>query len=372
MVAFREYQTKKGTKIRAYLKKNGQLISKTVKTEKEGKDWAKKMEREEKGTTECLMYSDAIKSYLEFCSGKHTRGVVQEKLRHYRGFAKYIKRDIPVRDITFAIVSSYASHVLSNLRSKTANRHLRHFKAVWGWMIKCDYISKNPWAKLDRYPEVEHRPYIPSKKEVQAILNVANQFERDYIIMLLRTAARTGEIRNLRWLDIKFDEGLIYLHTRKRRYGDYVRRVVPMTDDVREILNRYWNDQDQTDYIFLNPRTKKPFTKNSTRYKHMMTRLCRLANVQKTELKSLRHFVSCNLCKDGAGLASIQRILGHQRPTTTDNYLKKIAPTEDELKGILESYLSVGMHESMHNPLKRKSGTPYDAPEPLTGGEGGI
>ena len=50
----------------------------------------------------------------------------------------------------------------------------------------------------------------------------------------------------------------------------------------------------------------------------------------------LRYFGVSLVKSQKADITDIQQLLGHQRPTTTDIYLRSVAPNLDRLAGVIE------------------------------------
>ena len=170
------------------------------------------------------------------------------------------------------------------------------------------------------------------------MLEVANQFERDFLTILLNTGARVGEVRALMWSDVDFEQGSIRLWTRKRANGSRRCRLMPMTEAVRQVLMQRYVDKGKEDiYVFVNPETSSMFDRNHHPVKRMTERLCARAEVKKFDLYSLRHFFAQQAIeRNGMTLTDVQTLLGHQRATTTDHYLRSINPDLDRLRGLLE------------------------------------
>ncbi|WP_414649503.1 tyrosine-type recombinase/integrase [Desulfovibrio sp.] len=71
--------------------------------------------------------------------------------------------------------------------------------------------------------------------------------------------------------------------------------------------------------------------------KLMMKRLCEKAGVTPFGFHAIRHyFAVCLVKSQKADITDIQQLLGHQRPTTTDIYLRSVAPNLDRLAGVIE------------------------------------
>lgn len=71
--------------------------------------------------------------------------------------------------------------------------------------------------------------------------------------------------------------------------------------------------------------------------KLMLKRLCEKAGVAPFGFHAIRHYFAVSLVKSQkADITDIQQLLGHQRPTTTDIYLRSVAPNLDRLAGVIE------------------------------------
>ncbi len=75
------------------------------------------------------------------------------------------------------------------------------------------------------------------------------------------------------------------------------------------------------EYEFCEGRRGKPFTSQQ----HAMERWCERAGVKPAfDHHSIRHRGAIDLCEAGARISTIQRILRHERPTTTERYLESL------------------------------------------------
>ena len=71
--------------------------------------------------------------------------------------------------------------------------------------------------------------------------------------------------------------------------------------------------------------------------KLMLKRLCKKAGVTPFGFHATRHyFAVCLVKSQKADITDIQQLLGHQRPTTTDIYLRSVAPNLERLAGVIE------------------------------------
>ena len=84
-----------------------------------------------------------------------------------------------------------------------------------------------------------------------------------------------------------------------------------------------------------------------TSMKLMLKRLCEKAGVAPFGFHAIRHYFAVILVKSQkADITDIQQLLGHQRPTTTDGYLRSVAPTLERLAGVIEGAVEdVAIHK---------------------------
>ncbi|WP_374281098.1 tyrosine-type recombinase/integrase [Desulfovibrio sp.] len=80
--------------------------------------------------------------------------------------------------------------------------------------------------------------------------------------------------------------------------------------------------------------------------KLMLKRLCKKAGVTPFGFHAIRQYFAVSLVKSQkADITDIQQLLGHQMPTTTDIYLRSVAPNLDRLAGVIEGVVGgVAIH----------------------------
>ncbi|MDA8241031.1 MAG: tyrosine-type recombinase/integrase [Nitrospiraceae bacterium] len=127
--------------------------------------------------------------------------------------------------------------------------------------------------------------------------------------------------KQLKWTDIRPNH--ISLYTRKARNSDVKEIVIPMNNVLRETIKQI---PVVGDYVFINPKTGQPYVYR----KRFLKTLCKNAGVQPFTFHSIRHFSASLLDNKNVPLTTIQRLLGHERATTTDIYLQELRGTTFE------------------------------------------
>jgi len=165
------------------------------------------------------------------------------------------------------------------------------------------------------------------------VLLSVKALDRAYLTVIWLTGARVREINCLTWKDIDFENRLIRLWTREKKYGNQTYRQVPMVSDVEQALKYAWEQRDKNSpYVFTNPRTGKAY---DYRDNFIATARKRLG-IPKITYHDLRHHTASTLAQKGASLTDIQKILGHERASTTDHYLQSLGDSVRRARGLLE------------------------------------
>lgn len=232
---------------------------------------------------------------------------------------KYLRWAATPKDVTIVNKNNKNKdkkpYTVTSGSNSLANRELRLIKALFSFGVKRGLVDGNPAKWVERYPEKRRRKYIPSVKDVTKVLEVCDQEQRTYLLFIINTMARVREINNLTWDDI--EDGHLVLRTSKSKDSDEVERFIPINQTLKDILASLPREGT---HIFVNPQTKKQYDYR----KRMMKTLCKKADVRHFTFHCLRHLGASRLMKGGVALTDIQKLLGHQRSTTTDIYLHSI------------------------------------------------
>ena len=148
---------------------------------------------------------------------------------------------------------------------------------------------------------------------------------RDYAILLLLTTCglRVSEAVNLNMKDVNLKAGTIRVHGK----GNKERMAYP-TDACIEALDRYLKEyrstiipgSDPNGPFFISRRTSERITSRTIeRRMQKHVNAAGIGGMGYTPHK-LRHTTATILAKDGVDLLTIQQLLGHESPTTTQIY----------------------------------------------------
>jgi len=169
-------------------------------------------------------------------------------------------------------------------------------------------------------------------EQVERVIAVANPRDALLVRIPWRSGIRVSELIGIRVQDIDFESRAIVIKVQKIRKKDGKtierRRVVPIDQGTLDMVKEYleWRKQFPYKGDFLFPITRQ-------RVDQIYWKLGRRAGIKeigdpavsqhrKLHPHVLRHSFAIHCVKRGMTIERLQKILGHQSPTTTSVYLQ--------------------------------------------------
>lgn len=178
----------------------------------------------------------------------------------YRQVTKWLSR-CPVQDLQQA--RQVMIWVLGQKPVLSSRRVAMYTKTMYKWAAQEDvgYLDRNPLAsfKMPKAPQRDEEIIVIPRNEIglvlaalEAKLTYRNVNWSQYTEFMLQTAMRTGEVRALRWTDIKDNKILVHqnwtlTHGLKDSTKTNKKRWVPLNSKCQTILDSLPQD---SEYIF--------------------------------------------------------------------------------------------------------------------------
>ncbi|MBN1497621.1 MAG: site-specific integrase [Spirochaetes bacterium] len=159
------------------------------------------------------------------------------------------------------------------MTGRMVNRVIDYVKPPLKAAYRRGYISKDPTAgKVEKAKEDMRRRGSLTADEIRRILlmpHIEDRRARPYIITAILTGMRKGELRALRWQDVNFNEGVIYVRqsftegngiTKPKTEGSV--REIPILKPVRDALGEIRESSPYTengDFVFYQKNRYTPF-----------------------------------------------------------------------------------------------------------------
>jgi len=294
-------------------------------------------------------------------TGSQIRQSTQKEYRSsMRDFIKVVG-NIDYQKITIEHAECYRQACLDRGNSPaTVSKKLTEIKCVFETAVKRKQLDENPLKHIKKpsCPKGEIHRY--SQKECERIVKAARDFTQesnplttlrwDLLIALdLSTALRRGELLNLVWGDVDFEEQTVKVspkldtpETWEWRIKDTDKRILPLTKELIQLLADHQSRQPEGyPYVFVPParydwiqkrlRAKEKWTYSDSRLKvvnnfkkHFDLILAR-ARVERGTFHDVRRTAICNLFAEGISEYDVMKLAGHADFTTTHKFYLAIA-----------------------------------------------
>ena len=269
--------------------------------------------------SEFLKYIDLEKNYSNYTLINY-----KDDLSFYLDFLN--KENIDVLDSDYKVIRNYLSYMYNKkYSSKTISRHISSLRSFYKYMLKENYIVKNPMTLISNPKQESKLPHFLYYNELETILNIPDKStplgQRDSVILelLYSTGIRVSELVNIKLKDINLSTRKIRILGKGNKerivlYGEYLKNLLDIyLNDGREKLVK--NNQE---YLVLN--------KNSSGLTTRGVRVIIDNILKKGEIDFhisphvLRHTFATHMLDSGADLKSVQELLGHENLSTTQIY----------------------------------------------------
>ncbi len=148
------------------------------------------------------------------------------------------------------------------------------------------------------------------ERYITEVLNKANLEEKLLISMLYGLGLRISELSLLKLVDIK--EEWVQIHGK----GNKVREL-PLLEELQKLISVYVKEKSPKTYLF----EKGNAPMNSAQLRYILTKLFKEAGLKVTP-HQLRHSFATHLLNNGARIADVSELLGHDTMATTQVYTK--------------------------------------------------
>lgn len=299
----------------------------------------KEKERLKKSTTH-MTFLEAATKRLDYIRAYGTAQYYRDNLAMLRRFSGWA--DMLLDDISPERVRTRLIELADSLGPHNANRHLTALKATFNLAAKDGLLTRNPCLGISKFPNQKAVKYIPPREHIAQVLLLAKPLDRAYLTTIWLTGARVREINNLTWEDVFFDKALVCLWTRKKKGGDRTPRLIKIIPEVERALRYAWERRvKESPWVFTNEDMIKKYPGEPGKWAYdyrdkFLGSLCRRAGIPEFTYHCLRHHAASTLGERGASLPSIQKILGHERASTTDIYLRSLGISAEAAMGLLE------------------------------------
>ncbi len=213
------------------------------------------------------------------------------------------------------------------LTSTSAARYFSSLKGFFLYLLKNNYIIKNPLEKISAPKLSKKLPEVLNINEVDKILaqpNVSDTLglrNKAILELLYACGTRVSELTNLKLSDLFLNEEVIRVFGKGSK-----ERLIPIGSSAIEWVGKYIKESRSVllrisksgNYVFLNSRGSKLSRMGIWK---IIDRYVKEAGIQKeVHPHTFRHSFATHLLEGGADLRAVQEMLGHADISTTQIY----------------------------------------------------
>ncbi len=282
------------------------------------------------------MTQDLSLEAAEFLAELRRQDAAPATVRNYaadlRAFARWFPdstgEPFSARAVTPTDLREYKAYLrtVERRQAATVNRRLAALRKFFVWAKGTGKIAELPTEQVKGVPAAPRAPKALAKREVDRLIREAerhgNKRNLAVLLTLRHTGLRVGELCNLRLGDVAISERKGEVLVRAGKGGKD--RTVPLNNDARRALSAYIEVRPTVadDHLFIGQRGEPLKSQGA---QEVVQKYARRAGLPEVTPHVLRHTFAKHVLDAGEDLATVQRLLGHERLETTAIYTQPTA-----------------------------------------------
>jgi len=249
------------------------------------------------------------------------RGLSVRTKEEYLNDINILLRSLPVEnlsDITVDHIERFldSRHVSSSL----VNRRLSAFNSFFKYLMRRGLVQSNPSSLVERQRMNSTLPRVLDQKKMEKLRKACKTPVAQAIVEILyNTGARFSEIQSCDLDDINLED----MTLRVLGKGG-TERLIPVSSSLIPLITAYlqWRLErvkDDETALFITPTRGRRISKSWL--SKLMASLRTATGIIGFRAHLLRHTFATDAINRGAKRESVQVMLGHKRPSTTDIYI---------------------------------------------------
>lgn len=243
-----------------------------------------------------------------------------------------------------------ASLSKEDISPSTVGKHLLTLKMILKTAVAWGYLNRNPAEFVKKPRHVKKEVDFLTPIELGQLISATDEKHRALIITACYTGMRRGELLGLKWGDVDFAQGRIFVQ-RTLQSGRFYepktassRRSVSVPQQVIDALKVHQARQavelieNELELVFPNEAGKPMDGQNL--YNRIFLPTLKLAELRQVRFHDLRHSYASALISAGENVKWIQKQLGHSSiQVTMDIYGHLLPEVEKDASARLETAL---------------------------------
>ena len=256
-----------------------------------------------------ITFKELTEFYLDY-SAKHKKSHERDQYS-VKALLSYFG-NTQAGKITPSTVEDYKAHRLLDRKPATVNRELACMKHAYSKAIQEGLLEINPVKLIKMCKENNTRNRVLSTEEYERLLDVSPPHLKTIIVTAYHTAMRKGEILNLRWNQIDFNNMLIWLDAEGTKTSES--RPIPLNMALTKMLRSLIRNIG-SDLVFCKP-DGSPYRNIQDAFR----KACKKAKIDDFVFHDLRHTAVTNMRRAGIDHLTVMKISGHKTMSVFKRY----------------------------------------------------
>lgn len=196
----------------------------------------------------------------------------------------------------------------SKRTSSTTNRYMSSLSAILTYAADLKWISENPAFGLKKLKENPGRDRVLTEQEITRLFKASKESQSPYlyciILISLTTGARQGEILNLEWRHVDFENQIAYIKESKNGRPRSIALCKPVIEELKLL---YQNRNPQKPLVFA---SKTAFGRVDI--KKAWQQALKRAGITNCRAHDMRHTFCTYAAAKGASNLQLQTATGHK------------------------------------------------------------
>lgn len=231
------------------------------------------------------------------------------------------------------------SSIGSKAGKTAANRTIELISVIFNRAIDFDlFTGANPALRIQKYRLKSRERYLLPHEVApffSAVDSCKSRTVRDFIYMCIYTAARSGNVMQMRWSEINFDDAVWFVAETKNGESQYI----PLDPEAISLLKSRWASRLTSDFVF--PSKDQGHITNPRKTWYDILRRAQIADLRIHDLR--RSHASWQL-RAGVKIDVIGKTLNHKDIRSTLIYARQdYEPVRIAMNCAIKALITSGM-----------------------------
>ncbi|MCL2101718.1 MAG: tyrosine-type recombinase/integrase [Fibromonadales bacterium] len=273
------------------------------------------------------MLSQEIERYLESLDSqrKFSPHTIRAYARILQDFKDFLQDDIPAEKLNTDLMRDWLWSLKENKKAvATQSQAVACLKSFGKHLVRCEKLAHNPASAIKTPKKPQRLVSFLSQKDILLKTEFGDSENtlraRTVLELLYGTGLRISECANLVWENLNFTEELVRVWGKGSK-----ERIIPLTKEAIKWLCKYKDFQSKNaipcfpkNFVF-SKNGEAPY--NTRKLYSDIHNLLRSTGWEgKASPHVLRHTFATHLLENGANIVTVQKLLGHSNPNTTQIY----------------------------------------------------